>query len=140
MAAAGSKRRFLGGAAALAAAACAPVAPGAAPVTSLSGTNWRVVAVNGTATPAGAGDYSMRFVSGQLSARFGCNHMGGRYWIAGGILTVGDVAQTLMGCPEPAATLEQQGGAVLRRPMRIAESTSGRVTLINEAGSIALER
>ena len=82
----------------------------------------------------------MTFKGGQLGARFGCNHMGGRYRLEGGLLIVGDVAQTLMGCPEPAASLEQEGGAVLSKPMRIAESTSGRVTLMNDAGSIALER
>ena len=132
---AASRRLLLAGVAALA-AACAPVAP---PIVTFAGSPWRIVAVNGRATPA-TSDYSMRFVSGQLSARFGCNHMGGRYRISGGLLVVGDVSQTLMGCPEPASTFEQQGGAVLGRPMRIAESTSGRVTLINEAGSIALER
>ena len=100
--------------------------------------DWRVVEVNGRATPA-TPDYSMRFVSGQLSARFGCNYMGGRYQMQGGLLTTGTISSTRMACSEPAASLEQQGGAVLSQPMRVAESTSGRVTLMNAAGSIALE-
>ena len=124
---------------ALGAAACAPVAPPAPPIVSLAGVEWRVVAVNGRATP-GTSDYSMRFVSGQLTARFGCNHMGGGYQMADGLLVAGPISSTRMACSEPAGSLEQQGGAVLGQPMRVAESTSGRVTLINEAGSIALER
>ena len=99
---------------------------------------WRVVQVNGRATPA-TSDYSMRFVSGQLTARFGCNHMGGRYEMAGDVLTAGPISSTRMACGEPAASLEQQGSAVLSQPMRVAQSTSGRMTLMNAAGSIALE-
>lgn len=139
-AAAGSSLRSLGGIAALLATACAPVATGAPRPVDLAGADWRVVAVNGRITPAGGDNYSMSFKSGQLGARFGCNHMGGQYRITGGRLIVSNVSQTLMGCPEPASTFEQQGGAILGRPMRIAESTGGRVTLLNEAGSIALER
>jgi hypothetical protein len=45
-----------------------------------------------------------------------------------------------MGCPEPAATFERQGSAVLTAPMRIAWSGETRLTLSNDQGSIALER
>ena len=114
--------------------------PAGPPPVRLDGTSWRVVAVNGQATPS-TGDYSMRFEGGgRLGARFGCNHMGGQYRVARGTLTVTDVAQTLMGCPEPAGTFEQQAGQVLSQPMQIAQSAGGRVTLLNGAGSIALER
>ena len=139
-AAVASSRRYLAVAAASLTIGCAPVAPAGPEPIDLAGTEWRVVAVNGRATPAGAENYSMSLKSGQLGARFGCNYMGGRYRISSGLLVVDDVSQTSMGCPEPASSFEQQGGAVLGRPMRIAESRSGRVTLINEAGSIALER
>src|SRR5688500_9062683 len=107
-AAAGSSIRLLAAIAALA-AACAPVAPmPGAPSAELAGTSWKVVQVNGRATPA-VGDYSMRFEADRVGARFGCNHMGGRYRVAAGVLTVSDLAQTLMGCPEPASTFESQG-------------------------------
>lgn len=110
------------------------------PTAQLAGTSWRVVAVNGQPTPP-VGDFSMRFQrGGQLGARFGCNHMGGQYRVRGGVLTVNDVAQTLMGCPEPSGTFEQQAGLIFSQPMRITASADGGVTLTNSAGSIALER
>lgn len=118
-------------------AACtsANFAPG-----TLSGTSWRVAAVGGQPTPA-AGDYSMRFEgNGSIGARFGCNHMGGSYRLSGSTLTVSNVHQTLMGCPEPAASFESRGAAVLGRPMQVAFSSSERMVLSNDAGSIALDR
>jgi heat shock protein HslJ len=124
--------------AALLGAACAPAgAPGGAPLTELAGTKWRVVQVNGRPTPA-TGDYSMNFESDRIGARFGCNGMGGRYRLAADVLTVSDLAQTLMGCPEPANSFESQGAAVLGQPARIAFSSDERLFLSNAAGSIAL--
>ncbi len=117
---------------------CAPVlAP--TPITDLSGTSWRVVAVNGRTTPA-EGDYSMRFDrSGAVGARFGCNSMGGQYRLTSDLLTVSNLASTLMGCPEPAATFEREGSAVLGQPMRIAFTSNDRMFLSNGAGSIAVD-
>ena len=136
---AGFRSHLLGGIGALLAVACAPAGvPGATPVAELSGTNWRVVQVNGRPTPAAA-DYSMSFEEDRVGERLGCNHMGGRYRQAANLLTVSDLAQTLMGCPEPASTFESQGGAVLGQPMRIVFTSADRLLLSNAAGSIALD-
>jgi len=105
---------------------------------SFDGTRWHVSAVNGNATPSG--DYSLQFAQANVSARFGCNHIGGRYSALGDTLRTFDVHSTLMGCPEPAATFERQGSMVLTSPMRIAWSGEARLTLSNEHGAIALER
>lgn len=122
---------------ALLVAACA--APPPPPVADLARTNWRVVSVNGQATPA-RGDYSMRFeAGGRVGARFGCNSMGGNYRLVGGTLTVSNLAQTLMGCPEPAMSFESQGSAILLQPMQIAFTSNERMSLSNPAGSIALD-
>ena len=126
-------------AALMATASCAgaPLTPD--PITQLGGTNWRVVSVDGQATPAG-GDYAIRFdAGGGVGARFGCNAMGGQYRLAGDQLTVSNLASTLMGCPEPAATLERRGAAVLGQPMRIAFTSNERMSLTNPTGSIALD-
>jgi heat shock protein HslJ len=105
---------------------------------TLAGTNWRVATVNGKPTPT-AGDYSMRFgFDGGFGARFGCNHMGGYYRLSGQTLVVDNLAQTLIGCPEPAASFENQGGAILGRPMRVRFSNGQQMGLSNEAGSIGL--
>ena len=117
---------------------CAPV-PSPTPITDLSGTSWRVVAVNGRATPA-EGDYALRFDRrGGLGARFGCNSMGGRYRLLGDVLSVSDLASTLMGCPDPAAAFERDGAAVLSLPMRISFTSSDRMGLGNAKGSITLD-
>ena len=120
----------------LALGACAPAPP---PLADLSGTSWRVVLINGRPTPATA-NYSMRFdVNGGIGAHFGCNSMGGRYRMVGGTLTVSDLASTLMGCPEPAASFEAQGSAVLRQPVQVSFTSNERMGLSNAAGSIALD-
>jgi heat shock protein HslJ len=106
---------------------------------SFSRTHWHVAAINAQPTPS-AGDYSVQFTGDNLGARFGCNLIGGHYSAEGETLRTFDIHSTLMGCPEPAATFERQGSAVLTAPMRIAWAGEGRVTLSNSNGSIGLER
>lgn len=104
----------------------------------LAGTRWRVALVNGRPTAA-VGDYSMQFqANGDFGARFGCNHMGGQYSLAGDTLTASNVVSTQMGCPEPSATFEQQAGRILQSPMDIEVAEGGRLVLSNAAGSISL--
>ena len=122
--------------AALLLSACASVTANPA---TLEGTNWRVTAIDRQATPA-AGNYSMQFAGGNLGARFGCNSIGGRYSAVGTTLTATEVRSTLMGCPEPSATFEREGLAVLNQPMRMSWSSGMRLTLSNAAGAIALKR
>ena len=93
----------------------------------LPGTRWRVVAVNGRPTPAQG--YSMLFESDRMAARFGCNSMGGLYRRDGDLLSVMDVSQTLIGCPEPAASFERDGALVLRQPLRMIWEGSDRLRL-----------
>ena len=112
---------------------------GAVAPTSLAGTNWRVAAVNGRPTPA-QGDYSMRFEADRMGARFGCNSMGGLYDQTANVLHVRDVAQTLIGCPEPSATFERQGSAILSQPMTMSWNGGDRLSLSNSAGRIELTR
>jgi heat shock protein HslJ len=117
-------------------AACTSIA---ADARTFEGTRWQVTAINGRATPA-AGDYRIEFKDGGIGGRLGCNSMGGRYSVAGDVMTVRDLASTLMGCPEPAASFETQGFAVLNRPMQMNWISGARLTLSNAAGSITLER
>lgn len=106
-------------------------------VAKLAGTRWHIALVNGRPTPA-VGDYSMSFTDSGIGARAGCNSMGGSYQLAGRTLTVSDLASTLIGCPEPAASFEQQVSRVLGRPMQIQFAEGGRLVLSNDAGSISL--
>ena len=106
---------------------------------TLAGTSWTVVAVNGRAVPGG-GEYYIQFSDSRLSAKFGCNGMGGAYRINGDHLSAPDLEQTLIGCPEPAATFESQGSAILRSNVRVEKIGGERLRLVSEAGSIELKR
>lgn len=44
-----------------------------------------------------------------------------------------------MGCPEPAATFESEGSAILAKPMRLRWRSARQLTLRNGAGSIEVE-
>lgn len=111
----------------------------AADARTFENTTWRVTAINDRATPPG-GDYRVEFRGGRIGGRFGCNHFGGPYTVQRDTLIAREVASTLMGCPEPAASFETQGFAVLHQPMRMNWSSGRALTLSNAAGSIALER
>ena len=128
------------GGAALALAGCAPVAGAIPPkYASVAGTRWQVVEIKRRATPA-SDLYRISFERGQLGARFGCNHMGGAYRQVGGAIHVGQVASTLMGCPEPAATFERDAGAILAQPMSVSWISRDRLELSNRAGGMKLVR
>ena len=127
-------------AAALAGAGCAPVAHGVPfQGASVEGTRWQVVEIKGRATPA-SDLYRISFERGQLGARFGCNHMGGAYRQVGGTIHVGQVASTLMGCPEPAGTFERDAGLILAQPMSVTWISRDRLELTNRAGGMKLAR
>jgi len=110
-----------------------PVAP-----SGLAGTNWRIEAVNGRATPP-QGQYYVQFEANRIGAKFGCNAMGGGYSQNGNVLTVGPLAATRMFCPDPAMSFENQGGAILVQPVTIS-SSGDRMTLSNSIGRIDLRR
>jgi heat shock protein HslJ len=109
-----------------------------AALAGLAGTQWRVEAVNGRPTPA-QGQYYVQFEGNRVAAMFGCNGMSGTYTEDGNQLSIGPMAATRMACPEPAMSLENQGGAVLSQPVTISAS-GDRMTLSNSVGRIDLRR
>ena len=125
--------------AALALAGCASFRVGQAPRAGNIVGNWQVVEVNRQALPL-LDEYRIRFVSGLMSARFGCNAMGGQYRQARAMLHAGSITSTLMGCPEPAATIERDAGLILAAPMTLSWSGRDQVQLANRAGRIVLRR
>ena len=106
---------------------------------ALAGTNWSVVSVNGKPAPGGS-DYYVQFGDKTLSAKFGCNGMGGQYKLNGDHLAVGNLEQTLIGCPEPAATFEREASVLLRSNIRVEKVGGDRLRLVSEAGTIELRR
>jgi uncharacterized membrane protein len=109
-----------------------PNYPGA-PVANLSGTNWRVVAINGTRTPAS--NFYINFMPDRMSAKFGCNSLGAGYTQAGNVVDASAVMATRMACPD--MSFENQGSAILAEPMTIS-GVGNQLTLSNRAGSIEL--
>ena len=106
---------------------------------TLERTEWQVTAIDGQPTPRSE-TYRIQFKDGKAGGRFGCNHFGGQYSASGTTLTVSNTTSTLMGCPEPSATFEREGLAVLQQPMIMRWASGSRLTLTNGTGSIALER
>ena len=106
---------------------------------TLAGTNWAVTAVNGRPTPV-QGDYYVQFSEAVLSAKFGCNAMGGKYRMNGDHLSVAALEQTAMGCPEPSATFEREASVIFRSNVRVEKIGGERLRLVSEAGVIELRR
>ena len=117
---------------------CAACTSMAVDARAFEATRWHVSAINGRATPA-ASNYRVEFQRGRIGGQFGCNHFGGEYRVRSDVLITNAMAMTMMGCPDPAATFEAQGLAVLQQPMRMNWTDARHLTLSNGAGSIALE-
>jgi uncharacterized membrane protein len=111
-----------------------PNAPGSGAVI-LTGTNWRVVAIN--QRPAPPNNFYMNFLPDRIGAKFGCNSLGADYSVNGSVLTAGAVMATRMACPD--MSFETQGSAIMAHPMNIA-GRGGRMVLSNRAGTIELVR
>lgn len=111
-----------------------PNQPGSGAV-MLTGTNWRVTAINGRPTPPR--NFYMNFMPDRIGAKFGCNSLGAGYSVSGSLLTAGAVMATRMACPD--MSFENEGSAILAQPMTI-DGEGDRLTLSNRAGSIDLVR
>jgi heat shock protein HslJ len=101
----------------------------------LTGTNWRVTAINGRQTPPR--NFYLNFIPDRIGAKFGCNSLGAGYSVTGSVLTAGAVMATRMACPD--MSFENEGSAILALPMNIAGG-GDRLVLSNSAGSIELAR
>lgn len=128
--------RLLAAAAIILIAGCASTPSGP----SLAGSEWRVSIINGQPTPENASNYRMAFKASDLSAQFGCNHIGGTYRLSGDTLATSGTAMTEMACIGVADELEGQGLAVLNKPMLVRRNSDTAVVLSNDAGEISLEK
>lgn len=124
--------------AALAACTTYPPGPGPGPYPgSVANTDWRVVGVNGRATPP-SGEFFMNFQTTTFVSKFGCNGMGADYVQRGDIIDAGPVIGTKMACPD--MSYEIQAHAVLDRDMRAVWNGPGVLRLANGGGTIDLRR
>jgi len=106
---------------------------------SFEGTEWRIAAINGEATPS-SGVYPMRFQGGRVSVGLGCNGGSGDYRVVGDQLKVAPLAKTERECT-PIHRMELEAGAIriLLLPMQISQNQrTGGTILANSAGSLEL--
>jgi heat shock protein HslJ len=138
MAAAGIRAAAL----ALACSACTSIH---ADQRTFDGTRWRVIAIDGHATPPD-NRYFIAFGPVGFTGRIGCNTIQGGYRVLGERLVPGMTMATQAACVVDAIgviqpmTYEKWAFGVLRQPMRINWISGQRITLSNAAGSIELER
>lgn len=120
------------------------VGPSASPppgaVSTLAGTSWIVVSVNGRSPIAGAVP-TLAFDAGTIKGFFGCNQGGGRYRLDGatGRFEVQDLAETAMGCLQPGVTaFEAVLVQVLGGATQATLDPTGQLILSGPGGRIVL--
>jgi len=115
------------------------------PADSLAGTSWYFAEIGGEATGL-TGDvfrddrFALDFESDRFVGYSGCNRIGGRYRIAGGVMTISDFGSTRSGCGDPAARRELLAWRILSGPTRISRPSPDVLQLTGEAGTIRLRR
>lgn len=97
----------------------APRADSAGAGPSLAGTRWTLQTLGNAAIERTAG-ISLRFdTDGTFSGSDGCNRYQGNYRAAGGSLTIaGNIAATMMACPDPVEDLARAYLEALQRATR----------------------
>jgi uncharacterized membrane protein/heat shock protein HslJ len=102
---------------------------------NLTGTNWRVVSINGRPVPPSG--YYFNFMPDRVSGRLGCNTIGAGYRVEGSTLRAGALMMTRMACEDN--NLEAEGTRIMALPMTLSES-GDRMTWSNRIGTIELKR
>lgn len=79
----------------------------------------------------------LSFAEGQLTATAGCNTLGGSYGLRDGVLEIGELSMTQMGCPDPLAAQDRWLADVLEgRPAAVVAGDE--LTLTKDATRIVL--
>lgn len=107
-----------------------------ASATTLEGRMWRLTSLPGYDLAAlGAGQYpAARFEAGRVSGFSGCNRFMGSYTVERDQLVLGQLAGTMMACPEAAMAIEGAFKAGLAGTLRYA-IVDDRLTLTPAAGA-----
>lgn len=94
------------------------------PASPLIGTTWLLdTLIDGqsasTIPQELQGKATLSFDTERIAWTSGCNGSGGTYQMDRGVLTLADVATTLIGCPEPVKTVEATMAAVLEAKPKV---------------------
>ncbi len=100
---------------------------------------WRLTGLPGRELP-GAGEreaVTVRFADGRITGFSGCNQLVGSYTLDGEKLVLGQLGGTMMACPEPARSTEDQFLKAFSGTMRVVVEGDN-LTLVPESGGDAL--
>ena len=106
--------------------------------TTLHGTAWRVVSVNGRPAVAGSEPTAI-FAAGDVKGSGGCNSYGGRYAYepSTGAIAFRDLAMTAMACLEPARNdFEMLFSQAITGAASASMDAQGRLVLSGPGGEI----
>ena len=108
--------------------------------TTLAGSAWRAVAVNGRPPIAGS-EPTVVFAAGEVKGSAGCNSYGGRYAYdpSTGAIAFQDLGMTLMACAEPARNdIETLFTRAINQAATASIDPEGRLVLSGPGGEIVL--
>lgn len=117
-------------------AACSTVRSGAGP--QLTGTQWRLVALNGQ-PPVPATSVTLNFnADNQVGGNGSCNSFGGTYTTSGNSLKIAELASTMMACADQA--INEQESAYFQALQSVAtyEIANNQLTLKDANGTVLL--
>ena len=107
--------------------------------TTLAGTTWRVVAINGQAMVPGV-EPTAQFAENELQGSSGCNSYGGDYTYepSTGAISFGELSTTLMLCDGPAGAAETAFSQAINQAQSASIDPEGRLVLTGPGGEIVL--
>lgn len=122
------------GVSACAAVAAPSVSRSSAPET-LAGTAWTAVLVAGQPTVTGS-EPTARFTADRIDGTTGCNRYGGSYEYAAGVIKLGQLMSTLIGCDGAIGATETRFNTALAGASSVSIDPDGRLILDGTSGSI----
>ena len=108
--------------------------------TTLAGSAWRVVAVNGRAPIAGS-EPTVVFAAAEVKGSAGCNSYGGRYAYepSTGAIAFHELGMTAMACAEPARNdIEALFTRAINQAATASIDPEGRLVLSGPGGEVVL--
>lgn len=104
---------------------------------ALEDTYWQLLVLDDRIVAEGGfRDPHLRFAAGQVAGATGCNALAGTYTSEGSVLRFGaNLVTTMMGCPEPLATLERDFVHALGETGRIRQRAD-RLDLVGPRGKL----
>jgi len=113
---------------------------GGEPRSLLEGPEWRVEGIAGEPVPEDI-EVTIGFLEeDRIAGSGGCNRFMGGYTLTGEGLSIGQVASTMMACPEPAMAVEQRFLRLLEAVARFDISPDGALILETNDGRSARAR